>query len=83
MRGPGKSSSMWGVSDANRGAEGVPPSIQCRVALSLRRLGEMMKEQKETVGLAQAGRPKEIGFSNNPIVASAGIDKNLAHRGLL
>jgi hypothetical protein len=43
----------------------------------------MMKEQKETVGLAPAGRPREIGVSDTPIIptlASQGIDKNLAHR---
>jgi hypothetical protein len=51
-----------------------------------RRLGEMMAEQKETVGLAKAGRPREIGLRENPIssgpptLAEAGIDKNLAHR---
>jgi hypothetical protein len=50
-----------------------------------RRLGEIMAEQKRTVGLAPAGRPK-IGVSNTPIserpptLAEAGIDKNLAHR---
>jgi N6-adenosine-specific RNA methylase IME4 len=50
-----------------------------------RRLGEMMREQPK----APPGRPietgeystKEIGLSENPIsYASAGIDKNLAHR---
>jgi N6-adenosine-specific RNA methylase IME4 len=49
-----------------------------------RRVGQMMEEQKETVGLAPAGRPsKKIGFSENPItptLAEAGIDKNLANR---
>jgi N6-adenosine-specific RNA methylase IME4 len=49
------------------------------------RVGEMMESQKETVGLAPAGRPsREIGFSENPIskptLAEAGIDKNLANR---
>jgi hypothetical protein len=93
-----------------------PPSIQCRVALSLRltavsnlaalcrfaitafvpsvatialslrRLGEMMKEQKETVGLQIS--PGTNQYSGQvipkpdlpPSLASAGIDKNLAHR---
>ena len=50
-----------------------------------RRLGELMSAQRETVGLAPAGRPKQIGLESNPIIrpptlAEAGIDKNLAHR---
>ena len=52
-----------------------------------RRIGELMAMQRETVGLAPAGRPKatEIGFDENPIskpitLAEAGIDKNLADR---
>jgi hypothetical protein len=49
-----------------------------------RRLGQMMKEQKKTVGLNSGGRPK-TGLSDNPVsfkptLAEAGIDKNLAHR---
>jgi DNA N-6-adenine-methyltransferase (Dam) len=48
-----------------------------------KRLGKMMAEQKATVGMAPAGRPK-IGLDPNPIsiptLADAGIDKNLAHR---
>jgi N6-adenosine-specific RNA methylase IME4 len=48
-----------------------------------RRIGELIRLQKESVGLARAGR-KKIGFSENPIsapsLAAAGIDKNLAHR---
>ncbi len=47
-------------------------------------VGELIAEQRETVGLAQAGRPK-IGLQENPInstptLAQAGIDKNLANR---
>ncbi len=54
-----------------------------------RRLGQMMQEQKKTVGLntgtAGKGRPKG-GLSTNPpkkddrTLAEAGIDKNLAHK---
>lgn len=49
-----------------------------------RRLGELMADQRESVGLAPAGRPK-IGLGENPIskpitLADAGIDKNLADR---
>jgi hypothetical protein len=49
-----------------------------------RRLGQMMKKQKETVGLNEGGRPK-TGFSKNPVsskptLAEAGINKNLANR---
>jgi hypothetical protein len=55
---------------------------------SLRRLGEMMAEQpkaKPPKGRDELGRITTIGFSDNPMVdpiplASAGIDKNLAHR---
>jgi hypothetical protein len=46
-----------------------------------RKLGQMMQEQKETVGLNKGGRPK-TGFSKTrlPTLAGAGVDKNLAHR---
>lgn len=50
-----------------------------------RRIGELMAAQRETVGLAPAGRPREIGLEENPIIrpitlSEAGIDKNLADR---
>src|SRR5690348_1055042 len=50
-----------------------------------RRIGELMEAQRETVGLAPAGRPKEIGSNADPIIrpptlAEAGIDKHLADR---
>jgi hypothetical protein len=56
-----------------------------------RRIGQMMQEQKKTVGLnpgtAGRGRPTKGGFSKNPpkkdarpTLAEAGIDKNLAHK---
>lgn len=50
-----------------------------------RRIGELMAAQKEAVGMAPAGRPKEIGLPENPIIrpptlAEVGIDKNLADR---
>lgn len=58
-----------------------------------RRVGELMAMQRETVGLAPAGRPTKIGLQQNPIskheppkpaslptLAEAGIDKNLADR---
>ena len=48
-----------------------------------RRLGEMMAEQKATVGLAK-GQQSAKGFTKNPLapptLAEAGIDKNLANR---
>jgi hypothetical protein len=49
-----------------------------------RRIDQLRQAQKETIGLAPAGRPK-IGLSENPIfdrptLASQGIDKNLAHQ---
>ena len=49
-----------------------------------RRLGELMDEQKETVGFNTGA--KGVGFSKTrtpeepPTLAEAGIDKNLAHR---
>ena len=51
-----------------------------------RRVGELMGAQRETVGLAPPGRPKEIGSGENPIIrpptlSEVGIDKALAHRG--
>ena len=56
-----------------------------------RRIGQMMQEQKKTVGLntgaAGRGRPRKGGLSKNPpkkdarpTLAEAGIDKNLAHK---
>jgi hypothetical protein len=51
-----------------------------------RKIGKIIKAQKETFGLAKAGRPK-IGLLENPIsepkpltLAEVGIDKNLANR---
>ncbi len=50
-----------------------------------RRLGELIRAQKETVGLAPPGRPKKNGSSSEPIsrpptLAQAGIDKKLSSR---
>jgi phage N-6-adenine-methyltransferase len=50
-----------------------------------RRIGELMAAQRDSVGLAPAGRPKEIGSNPDPIIrpptlAEAGIDKHLADR---
>lgn len=56
-----------------------------------RRIGQMMQEQKKTVGFnagtAGRGRPTKGGFSKNPpkkdarpTLAETGIDKNLAHK---
>src|SRR5262249_3682757 len=51
---------------------------------------EMMKAQKETVGMSAGGRPAKTGLNENPVsvdpkpaplptLKQAGIDKNLAH----
>jgi hypothetical protein len=43
----------------------------------------MIQQQKETVGLAKAGRPTKNRVSekpNLPTLASQGIDKNLANK---
>lgn len=48
-----------------------------------RRLGEMIREQKETVGLNHGGRPLKTGSKKDPVspsLADAGIDKHLADR---
>ena len=50
-----------------------------------RRLGELITAQKETVGLAPAGRPRKFGSDEEPIsrpptLAEAGIDKKLSSR---
>jgi hypothetical protein len=45
-----------------------------------RRIDQIRKAQKETVGLADPGRPPKNGVKNTPIkptLASHGIDKNL------
>jgi DNA modification methylase len=47
-----------------------------------RKLDELRRAQKETVGLSQGGRPAKSGLSENPVLptlAMQGIDKNLAH----
>ena len=50
-------------------------------ARATRRIGEMMAEQRETIGLNEGGRPK-TGVSETPVskptLSEAGIDKNLA-----
>jgi N6-adenosine-specific RNA methylase IME4 len=46
-----------------------------------RRLGQLMEQQKETIGLNQGGRPSKTGVSHTPVsstLASQGINKNLA-----
>lgn len=64
----------------NRELEAQCVEIRMRAT---RRLGEMVAEQKRTIGLAKGGRPK-TGLSENPVsaptFASQKIDKNLAHR---
>jgi hypothetical protein len=48
-----------------------------------RRLGEMLKEQKEKHGLNKGGRPSKTGLTDKPLspptLESQGIDKNLLH----
>lgn len=50
-----------------------------------RRLGELIEKQKETVGLAPAGRPPKNRVSEKPnlrppTLKAAGVGKNLAHK---
>jgi hypothetical protein len=50
-----------------------------------RRLGELIKLQKETVGLARGGQPYQAGskrapVENQPTLADAGIDKKRSSR---
>jgi hypothetical protein len=52
-----------------------------------RRLGQLMKQQRATVGLNKGGRPvkPKTGFSKNPVsekptLASQNVSKNLAHK---
>src|SRR5262245_11950517 len=63
----------------NKDLEARAAEIRMRAT---RRLGEMIREQKRTVGL---NRGNAGGLSNNPpderpTLASQGIDKNLAHQ---
>jgi N6-adenosine-specific RNA methylase IME4 len=51
-----------------------------------RRMDQMRQEQKTTIGLAKPpggskARPRKVGLKNNPTLAEAGIDKNLANEG--
>jgi N6-adenosine-specific RNA methylase IME4 len=66
----------------NHGMEIDAAEIRIRAE---RRLGEMIGEQARTVGLNEGGRPRKTGsssapVSNNPTLASAGIDKKLSAR---
>lgn len=49
-----------------------------------RRLGELIRAQKDTVGLHEGGRPSKTGSSMAPVLrptlADAGIDKKLSSR---
>jgi hypothetical protein len=57
-----------------------------------RKVGELIKKQKQTIGLSEGGKPQQknvgkTGLFDNPVTekqkttfAEAGIDKNLAHR---
>jgi hypothetical protein len=65
----------------NRQLEADAAEIRMRAT---RRLGELIEEQKATVGLNEGGRPVKTGLGNNPVsekptLASQSIDKNLAH----
>jgi N6-adenosine-specific RNA methylase IME4 len=67
----------------NKDLEADATEIRMRAT---RRLGQMMAEQKETVGLAKGGQPyqsKSTGLENNPVatLAAQGINKNLAQQG--
>jgi N6-adenosine-specific RNA methylase IME4 len=67
----------------NRQMEADAVEIRLRAT---RRLGELIKAQKETVGLAtgREGKRRALGLEKNPsdrpTLAEAGIDKNLAHQ---
>ena len=64
----------------NRQMEEDAIEIRMRAA---RRLDELIKAQKQTVGLAQGTRGSKIKgarVDDKPTVAEAGIDKNLAHQ---
>jgi N6-adenosine-specific RNA methylase IME4 len=69
----------------NKDLEADATEIRMRAT---RRLGQMMSEQRTTVGLNKgAARPQERGLENNPrsdalpTLVSQGIDKNLAQQG--
>src|SRR6516165_5356401 len=71
----------------NRELEADAVEIRMR---AIRKLGQICRAQKATVGLAKGtrgqGRPKKGGIRNNPpkqdlpSLASQGIDKSLAHQ---
>ena len=61
----------------NRDLEADASEIRLRAE---RRVGELMKAQAETVGLAK-GAAKKRGVSDTPRLKDAGIDKNLAKQG--
>jgi hypothetical protein len=57
----------------------IPLDVQRRC--ERRWAARLRQAQKETIGLAQPGRPPKNGLPDNPIkptLASQGIDKNLA-----
>lgn len=56
-------------------------ALELRMRLE-RRVGELMKAQRDAGLLSEGGRPLKTGLINNPVsptLADAGIDKNLAH----
>jgi len=70
---------------ASRGeALGDDRSAVAGTSRAERRLGEMLREQKETVGLHEGGRPSKTGSDEEPVsrptLADAGIDKKLSSR---
>jgi hypothetical protein len=53
---------------------------------AVRRIGQMIRDQKATVGLNKGGRPRKTGSKKNPVLepptlAEAGIEKVLADQG--
>jgi N6-adenosine-specific RNA methylase IME4 len=65
-----------------KNCEAEADAVEIRLRAT-RKLDELRRAQKETVGLSQGGRPAKTGLSENPVLptlAMQGIDKNLAHQ---
>lgn len=71
----------YGRQAKNRALEVDAAEIRMRAE---RRLGEIIRDQKETVGFHEGGRPSKTGADREPVskptLADAGIDKKLSSR---
>lgn len=77
-----KAEAMRAYARQAKNRQGEIDMLEIRIRAE-RRLGELMRDQKETVGLNRGGRPKKTPSDSDavlPTLAEAGIDDHLADR---